>query len=189
MTDLDLGSGAVSRVSGALRADRAAAVRPDVVLDVEAPLPFADASFAKVYCFDLLEHVRGLPPLMGENHRVLIPGGTLLITTPHFSCANAHTDPTHVHRLGLRSFDYFTGDHPLAYYSRARFRVARRVLRFHGGPLDAIARRVAARWPDFYEHRLAWILPAWYLEFELEAVGPTVRRSAGPPAEAGEGGV
>ena len=169
MSDLDLGCGSVRRVPGALRADRARAVRPDVVLDVDAALPFRDGTLARIYCFDLLEHVRDLVGLMGEIHRVLAPGGTLFLTTPHFSCANAHTDPTHVHRFGWRSFDYFTGDHPLAYYSRARFDIARRVLRFHGGPLDAVVRRVAARWPDFYEHRVAWIFPAWYLEVELQA--------------------
>jgi SAM-dependent methyltransferase len=170
--ELDLGAGSVVRVPGALRADRARAVRPDLVLDVEAPLPFRDGALSRIYCFDLLEHVRDLTGLMGEIHRVLGPGGTLLLTTPHFSCANAHTDPTHVHRFGLRSFDYFTGAHPLSYYSRARFRITRRVLRFHGGPVDAVARRVAARWPDFYEHRLAWLLPAWYMEIELQVAAP-----------------
>ena len=107
---------------------------------------------------------------MREIHRVLTPGGTVFITTPHFSCANSFTDPTHKQHFGWRSFDYFTSEHELRYYSSARFRVLSRVLRFHGGIIDSIARRVAAWWPDFYEHRLAWIFPAWYLEFELEAV-------------------
>jgi SAM-dependent methyltransferase len=107
---------------------------------------------------------------MVELHRVLAPGGRLLVTTPHFSCANSWTDPTHRHHLGLFSFDYFIEGHPLHYYSDAKFRLVRRVLRFHGGLVDAVMRRLAARWPSFYEHRLAWIFPAWYLEFELEAV-------------------
>lgn len=169
MPELDLGAGAVVRVPHALRADRARAVRPDVVLDVQTPLPFRDRSLARVYCFDLVEHVPDVPALLAEIHRVLRPRGTVLITTPHFSCANAFTDPTHRHQFGWRSFDYFTADHPLAYYSAGRFRIRRRFLRFHGGPVDAVARRVANRWPDFYEHRLAWLLPAWYLEVELEA--------------------
>jgi SAM-dependent methyltransferase len=167
---IDLGAGAVTRVPGAIRADRSRAVRPDVVLDVEAPLPFRDRSVRRVYCFDLVEHVHDLPRLMSEVHRVLETAGHLLVTTPHFSCANAHTDPTHTRHLGWRSFDYFTAGHPLAHYSAARFRILRRVLRFHGGLVDAVVRRLAARWPDFYEHRLAWLLPAWYLEIELEAV-------------------
>lgn len=167
---LDLGAGGVERAPGAIRADRAREVKPHVVLDVSHPLPFRSGSLQRISCFDLLEHVRDVATLMAEMHRVLEPGGMVHITTPHFSCANSYTDPTHEHHFGWRSFDYFTEDHGLSYYSRARFRVVRRVLRFHGGPLDALVRRLAARWPDFYEHRLAWLLPAWYLELELAAV-------------------
>lgn len=167
---LDLGAGAVVRAPGAIRADSSRTVKPDVVLDARHPLPFRDHSFARVYCYDLVEHIPDTAALMNEIHRVLTPGGTLFITTPHFSCANSYTDPTHRHHFGWRSFDYFLADHALAYYSSARFEIAHRLLRFHGGVLDAIVRRIAARWPDFYEHRLAWIFPAWYLEFELRAV-------------------
>ena len=168
--EVDLGAGSAGRAPGAIRADRARSVHPDVVLDASGPLPFRDGSLDRVYCFDLVEHIDDIPGLMQELHRVLKPSGGVLITTPHFSCANAHTDPTHRHRFGWRSFDYFTVEHELRYYSTARFRIARRVLRFHGGWLDALVRRVARRWPDWYEHRLAWICPAWYLEFDLVAV-------------------
>ncbi len=168
--ELDLGAGSAVRAPGAIRADAARAVRPDVVLDAARELPFRTGSLTRVYCFDLVEHIADVPRLMTEIHRVLRSEGTVLITTPHFSCANAHTDPTHRHHFGWRSFDYFTADHGLKYYSAARFRIARRVLRFHGGLLDAVTQRLAQRWPDWYEHRLAWIRPAWYLEFELVAV-------------------
>ena len=168
--ELDLGAGSVVRAPGAIRADSARAVRPDVVLDAAAELPFRTGSLARVYCFDLVEHIADIPRLMAEIHRVLVPGGTVLITAPHFSCANAYADPTHRHHFAWRSFDYFTAEHDLRYYSAARFRIGRRTLRFHGGLLDAVARRLAQRWPDWYEHRLAWIRPAWYLEFELVAV-------------------
>jgi len=167
--ELDLGAGSVVRAPGAIRADLVRAVRPDVVVDAARALPFRTHSFRRVYCFDLVEHIPDIPRLMAELYRILQPGGTLLITTPHFSCANAHTDPTHQHRFGWRSFDYFTPGHSLHYYSTARFRIARRVIRFHGGWLDAVVRRIANRWPDWYEHRLTWICPAWYLEFELVA--------------------
>lgn len=167
--EVDLGAGSVVRAPGAIRADSARAVRPDVVLDASRPLPFRTGTLRRVYCFDLVEHIHDIPGLMAELHRVLEPGGSVVITTPHFSCANAHTDPTHRHHFGWRSFDYFTADHELRYYSPARFRVARRILRFHGGPVDALVRRLANRWPEWYEHRLAWMFPAWYLEFELVA--------------------
>jgi SAM-dependent methyltransferase len=168
--ELDLGAGSVVRAPGALRADISRAVRPDVVLDVKHGIPFRTDSLSRVYCFDLVEHLADIPAFMQEVHRVLGSGGRILITTPHFSCANSYTDPTHRHHFGLRSFDYFTAEHDLRYYSTARFRAARTILRFHGGFIDAVMRRLAARWPRFYEHRLAWVFPAWYVEYELEAV-------------------
>lgn len=167
--ELDLGAGNVRR-AGALRADASRSVQPDVVLDASLPLPFRDGSFDRIYCFDLVEHIEDLVGLMGEIHRVLAPDGSVLITTPHYSSANSYTDPTHRHHLGYRSFDYFTEGHSLGYYSEARFEIRRRVIRFHGGILDAVARRVANRWPDWYEKRLAWMVPAWYVEVEMRAV-------------------
>ena len=105
---------------------------------------------------------------MAEIHRVLASDGSVLITTPHYSSANSYTDPTHKHHLGYRSFDYFVDGHSLGYYSAARFEIRRRILRFHGGLVDAVMRRLANRWPDWYEKRMAWMVPAWYLEVELE---------------------
>ncbi len=168
--ELDLGAGTIIRAPGAIRADLSREVRPDVVVDAARGIPFRTSSLSRVWCFDLIEHLEGIPGFMREIHRMLEPGGRLFMSTPHFSCANSYTDPTHKQHFGLRSFDYFTAEHELRYYSTARFRVLRRTLRFHGGLIDALIRRIAARWPTFYEHRLTWIFPAWYLEFELEAV-------------------
>ena len=168
--ELDLGAGTVVRAPGAIRADLSRDVRPDIVVNATRDLPFRTGSLSRVWCFDLVEHLEDIPGFMREMHRVLEPGGRLCVTTPHFSCANSYTDPTHKQHFSLRSFDYFTAEHDLRYYSTARFRVSRRILRFHGGMVDAFIRRIAARWPEFYEHRLAWIFPAWYLDFELEAV-------------------
>ena len=158
------------RASGAIRADISRQVRPDVVLDVAGGLPFRTSSLSRVWCYDVVEHIADVPTLMRELHRVLEPDGTVFVTTPHFSCANSYTDPTHKQHFGWRSFDYFTDNHALKYYSSARFRIVHRVLRFHGGLIDSLMRRIAARWPEFYEHRLAWTFPAWYLEFEMQAV-------------------
>ena len=167
---LDLGAGTVVRVENVVRADLASATRPDVIVDASKPLPFRTDSFENIYCFDLIEHIDDLTAFMSEIHRMLMPNGSLFVTTPHFSSANSYTDPTHKHHLGWRSFDYFSDDHELSYYSGARFQITKRVLRFHGGLVNAVARRFAARWPDLYERRFAWIVPAWYMEVELAAV-------------------
>ena len=167
---LDLGAGKVVRADNVIRADLALVTRPDVIVDASKPLPFRTDSLENIYCFDLIEHIDDLTAFMSEIHRVLMHSGSLFVTTPHFSSANSYTDPTHKHHLGWRSFDYFSDDHELSYYSEARFRITKRVLRFHSGLVNAVARRFAARWPDLYERRFAWIVPAWYMEVELAAV-------------------
>jgi SAM-dependent methyltransferase len=126
-----------------------------------------------------VEHVVELVALVEEVHRVLAPGGRFLVTTPHFSCANAYTDPTHRRALGLRTFSFFTEGHEKAYYSRARFRQLRAQLHFHPGLIGRLGALCARWWPDWWEHQLAWVLPGWFLTFELEAVHPT---TDAPPA-------
>ena len=46
-------------------------------------MPFADAAFDRVVVIDLLEHVADDAGCMGELHRVLRPGGELVVNTPH----------------------------------------------------------------------------------------------------------
>jgi SAM-dependent methyltransferase len=45
-------------------------------------LPFSDASFDLVLCVDVIEHVGAPTALLGELHRVLRPGGHLVLTCP-----------------------------------------------------------------------------------------------------------
>ena len=167
---LDIGAGTANRLPGAVRLDRWRAVQPHVVADAEAGLPFRSAVFDVVGAFDVVEHVADLVALMEEIHRVLRPGGVAQITTPHFSSANAYTDPTHRRALGLRSFDYFDERHDLAYYSQARFHVRTARLAFKGGILGRLAFHVARRWPAWYEEHVAWVVPGWFIFFELVAV-------------------
>ena len=54
-----------------------------VAADMEAPLPFPDASFDVVLCVEGIEHVVDRHKTLRELRRVLKPGGRLLITTPN----------------------------------------------------------------------------------------------------------
>ncbi|WP_370090218.1 class I SAM-dependent methyltransferase [Ekhidna sp.] len=47
------------------------------------PLPFEDNSFDTIITFQVIEHVKDDENFIKEIHRVLMPGGTALITTPN----------------------------------------------------------------------------------------------------------
>ena len=51
--------------------------------DMEAALPFPDASFDLVACLEGVEHVEGQAPLLRELARVLARGGRLVLSTPN----------------------------------------------------------------------------------------------------------
>src|SRR5438445_12580437 len=57
-------------------------------------LPFADASFDAVICSSVLYHqwVSDIPGAAREMHRILRPGGLLLINVPAFPCLYSAVD-------------------------------------------------------------------------------------------------
>ena len=75
--------------------------------DLEAPLPFDDASFDAVVAGELLEHVRRPDDVVGEVLRVLRPGGTFAGSVPNAYRLQDRLafmfgkppdpDPTHLH--------------------------------------------------------------------------------------------
>lgn len=167
---LHLGCG-LKKFPNAVNVDHVASTNPDVVHDLNVcPWPFREGQFAAVHAYDVLEHLGDLVSVVSEIHRVSRDGALVHITVPHFSSANAFTDPTHRHHFGVRSFDYFTDGNPLSFYSKARFKARRRELVFHPTLVNKIVWRLARRFPEEYERRWAWIFPAWFLGFELEVV-------------------
>jgi len=54
----------------------------DVLLDGCARLPFEDGRFETILCTQVLEHVESPYELIHEAHRVLRPGGRLILTCP-----------------------------------------------------------------------------------------------------------
>src|ERR1700679_3950109 len=54
--------------------------------DVAERLPFEDGAFGVVWCSVVLEHLFDPAFAMHEMHRVLHPGGKLLVTVPYHGC-------------------------------------------------------------------------------------------------------
>jgi SAM-dependent methyltransferase len=74
---VDLVSEALRRAAAAIgEADRTGLVRADL----KQSLPFADASFDRVLCHNVLEFLPDPQALLGEAYRVLRPGGRLLLS-------------------------------------------------------------------------------------------------------------
>ena len=184
---LNLGCGRDHRPD-CLNLDLAPEVEPDLVHDLDVyPYPLPRGHFTTIYVLDVIEHVADVAAFMEEVHALLAPDGVVEITTPHFSAANAFTDPTHRRQLGMFSFDFFTAGNPLSYYSRVRFELAERILVFYPTLLSRLVTPLANRHPQAYERRFAWIFPAWFMIFRLRAIAAKNSENAGTPenAEAG----
>jgi hypothetical protein len=167
---LNLGCGR-KLIASAVNVDISPEVGADLVYDLNRrPWPLDADRFNEVYAYDVIEHCDDVIATMEEVHRVCRNKALVRITVPHFSCANAFTDPTHRNFFGYASFHYVTGEHQLSFYTKSRFR--RRVSRIVFVPTvsNKLIARLANRWPEAYERRWAWMFPAWFLYCELEVV-------------------
>ena len=169
---LHLGSG-LKRLPGAVNVDVVASTQPDVVHNLDRyPWPFESNAFEEVLAYDVIEHLDSVVRVMEEIYRVSRHGAVVKVTVPHFSCANAFTDPTHRHYFGQSSFHYFTGENEFPFYTEARFKRRISKIVFTHSTLNRVVWQLANRWPRQYEQRWAWMFPAWFLYFELEVVKP-----------------
>jgi SAM-dependent methyltransferase len=169
---LNLGCGN-KHIAGAVNVDAVASTGPDVVHDLnQRPWPWPDDRFAEVHAYDVIEHLDDVVKTMEEIHRVCRHRAVVRVTVPHFSSANAFTDPTHRHQFGSRTFHYVTGEHDFSFYTQARFSRRASEIVFHPSLVNKLVWRLAKRHPDAYERRWAWIFPAWFLSFELEVLKP-----------------
>jgi SAM-dependent methyltransferase len=165
---LNLGCG-LKRAPGAVNLDITPETNPDITHDLNhLPWPFPDNHFREVLAYDVIEHLDDFIAVMEEIHRVCRDQAVVRLTVPHFSCANAYTDPTHRRAFGYFSMDYVTGEHELQFYTRARFRKLSGRMMFYPSLLNKLVWRLANRYPAAYERRWTWMFPAWYLYFELE---------------------
>jgi len=83
---------------GYINLDWQSIVEPDINHDLNTfPYPFQDNSFELVEASHILEHLDRPFEVMKELHRILKPGGRLLIRVPHFSRGMTH--PEHSHGL------------------------------------------------------------------------------------------
>jgi SAM-dependent methyltransferase len=119
-------------------------------------LPYEDGMFARAVCLDVLEHLRfdEQPRALSELHRVLQPGGELLVTVPNLAHLQSRVHFLLLGRL-IRTANLakHPGDRPLHEYeelaTRAGFRLVERRGIFPTVP-------VLTRWIRRHPARLRW---------------------------------
>jgi SAM-dependent methyltransferase len=171
---LDVGCG-INKFPGAIGIDRLAATRADVLCELDHfPYPFRDASFDQVRAIHVIEHVSDVIRSMEEFHRLLRPGGRLLLSTPHYTDFSSFCDPTHRWHLNSFSFRYFGPDDAgFGYYSRCKFReisVRLKLLAFWRWLGFEFLVNRSVRFRRFWEYYLCFVVRGKVMDFEFEAV-------------------
>jgi len=70
--------------------------KPDVKHDLNVlPYPFDENKFELIEAFHVLEHLDRPFSIMKEMHRILKPGGRLILKVPHFSRGFTHAEHSH----------------------------------------------------------------------------------------------
>lgn len=109
MDILNLGCGN-RLIKGAIQHDRIKH-RPEINVAHDLnilPWPFEDSSFDKIVALAVFEHLDiDLVASLNECHRILRPGGQVVIKLPLHDGFNAYDDPTHRWLFSLRSLNQF----------------------------------------------------------------------------------
>jgi len=168
MKILDVGCGG-ARKEGAIGIDIAPHECVDIVHDLNKyPWPVEESSFDEALCKDVVEHLDDVVKLMEELHRILKPGGRIIINTPHFSHPGSFRDPTHKHHFTYGTFDYFTGEVDYPRYTDKKFKMIKKELLFRKPyAIGKLLYRISpVRYEKYYCHRF----PANNIYCEIEVV-------------------
>lgn len=143
---LNLGCGSQA-MAGFVNVDRVKQDGVDVVHDLDVlPWPFEDGVAGQIQAIDVFEHVSDPVGFMTEAHRVLEPGGMLVLKCPHYKCRDAYTDPTHRRFPTEHTWDYWIRGTALferhnAAYGAVSFDLARREV-FNGAIHIALVKTI-----------------------------------------------
>jgi hypothetical protein len=79
-----------------------------LVADLEGQLPMTDDIYDEFLLSHVIEHIKKPLHMMQELWRVAKPDAVMTIRCPYGSSDDADEDPTHVRRMFLQSFGYFS---------------------------------------------------------------------------------
>jgi len=142
----------------------------DIVHDLNKfPWPFKDNYFDEVYADNVMEHLDSIIKPIEEIWRISKNNATIKIIVPYTPCIWAFCDPTHKQFYTYFTLDYFTKEATLNYYSKARFKVIKKKIKFNKF-------LILFQWlfnscnlfKKGYVLFLSGIIPPMFLEFELK---------------------
>lgn len=164
----NLGSG-FQKYDGVIGIDigRSADVKHDLNV---TPWPIESNSADACVAFHSFEHLASIVKTMNEVHRILKPGGKLIIEVPFYRSPTAFQDPTHTIFFAASSMIYFCN--PLYAYTDKLFK---QIFFSYGWPssnrtASRLFKKFIRRFPRFYDTFLSIFLPVRIIIFELEAV-------------------
>jgi len=174
MKTLDVGCG-INKLPGAIGIDRNPASRADVICELDHfPYPFRDSSFDALQAVHVIEHVGDVMKTMEEFHRLVRPGGEVLIVTPHYTDFSSFCDPTHRWHLNSFSLRYFGQDNAgYGYYSNVRFEeisVYVKLLALWRWLGFEFLVNTFPRYRRFWEHYLCYVVRGKVVEWRLRAI-------------------
>lgn len=166
---INLGCGN-KRKDGFIGVDKYPCEAVDKIADLETVLPFEDDTVDEVWMDNVIEHIKDIPRLMSELHRICKNNALITIITPHFSSAGSWRDPTHVHHLSYFSMDHFEKE-SVAHYVGGGFKVIKKELTFNGGRIfKRIGRMLFRTNPKKYEERWCFIFRAGTIRYFMVVI-------------------
>lgn len=164
-----------SKLPGALGMDILKLDGVDVVHNLDkTPWPIPDNDVDLIFAHSVVEHLSDIVAFIEESHRVLKPGGRLVVAVPYFRSVDSYTDVTHKHFFTSKSFDYFLKNSgQLSGYSYTD-KLFKKIGFWYGWPHES--RNVFVRFfkdfiykhRDFYDQYLSLLFPMKILIWELE---------------------
>ncbi len=149
---LDIGC-CTRKIPGAIGIDIDPNSSADIFHDLNVyPYPVESNSIDKIYAKHVIEHLDNTRLFVKELHRILKPGGTVFIETPHFSCRVAYSEPEH-----KLFFSYFMFTELL---KGLTFKVLKQEITFHKIFRSVGIKALANRFPDTYERFWTYMFPA-----------------------------
>ena len=158
------------RKEGFIGVDKFPCDAVDKIADIEQSLPFDENSVDEIWMDNVIEHIRDIPKLMFDMHKICKNGAEIQIITPHFSSAGSWRDPTHIHHLSLFSMDHFEKP-DVMHYTGGGFKVISRELSFGGGgPCKKLGNWLYKKDPGRYEKKWCFIFRAGTVRYRLRVL-------------------